>query len=592
MPYKTFLFFWLFLLAACTPPPSGTKGELPADNLSEKRLSAEEQARFNELYLAAVCAREKESYDTMHELLARALEIHPDAPEALFDMSILKLSMASMLDSATAHEGDSLLRRCVRLAPRNPHYKEVLANYLIQKGETGEAIRLYEELAAQRPGSSETLEALVSLYERTGNHTAAVKAIERLETLEGTDEAYTLEKFKNYISMEDTAQAMSIIRELCADHPEDPKYRVLLASTFYSHDRRQEAFDVLDSVLAKDPHNPYALTTYINIHAVESPDSLYPEAVRNFVLDRQIDSDFRTQVMGDFVRANMNDENDSLRLYHLFAEALAQPDADAKMAELCVAYFSLMKFPYVALAPIMQDVLRVQPDNIWARIVLLQQASAKGDGKRLIDLCREGQIYNPNSLPFYFYEAVELYSLDQTDEALAVLQRGEKQIDEQSNASAAIDLYNFLGDLLHATGRKEEAFATYDKSLALDSNNVLCLNNYAYFLSLDNRELERAESMSRRTIEAEPENATYLDTYAWILYQQKKYRQALIYMEQALLHADEEELSATVLEHAGDIHFRCDHRDKALDFWKKALKKADDATDSKRIRLKVQRKRP
>ncbi len=142
-----------------------------------------------------------------------------------------------------------------------------------------------------------------------------------------------------------------------------------------------------------------------------------------------------------------------------------------------------------------------------------------------------------------------------------------------------------MGDILHEKGRNDEAFQAYDSCLQWKPDNTAALNNYAYYLSVENKNLTKAEQMSYKTIKAEPENSTFLDTYAWILFQQKRYEEAKIYIEQAI--RSDSTLSGVVKEHAGDIYAQTGDMEKALDYWQQSLKGGNEsATLKKKIQLK------
>ena len=130
-------------------------------------------------------------------------------------------------------------------------------------------------------------------------------------------------------------------------------------------------------------------------------------------------------------------------------------------------------------------------------------------------------------------------------------------------------LWGYIGDTYHAMGETKRCFKAYDKALGYNKNNALVLNNYAYFLSEEGKQLDKAEQMSLRTVKAEPNNATYLDTYAWILYKQERYEESLEYMEQAL--AADSVPSDVLYEHAGDICYKLGDVQRALAYWKQAL---------------------
>ena len=138
---------------------------------------------------------------------------------------------------------------------------------------------------------------------------------------------------------------------------------------------------------------------------------------------------------------------------------------------------------------------------------------------------------------------------------------------------------------MHQKGMEQEAFAAYDSCLVWKEDNIGCLNNYAYYLSEKGIRLDEAERMSFLTIKAEPKNATYLDTYAWILFMQKRYDEARKYIDLTLENDDD--TSAVLLEHAGDIYFHAGEKEKAVDFWQQALERASDDSEIKGDRQQI-----
>ena len=149
------------------------------------------------------------------------------------------------------------------------------------------------------------------------------------------------------------------------------------------------------------------------------------------------------------------------------------------------------------------------------------------------------------------------------------------------------DFYELMGEILYQKGRVNEAFAAYDSCLQWKPDNIGCLNNYAYYLGEQGKDLDKAEAMSYRVIKDQPNNGTYLDTYAWLLFLKKRYAEAQVYIDQALKNDSTSLKSKVVLEHAGDIHAMNGNAEKAVEYWKMALKEgADKAVINRKIKLK------
>jgi tetratricopeptide (TPR) repeat protein len=154
---------------------------------------------------------------------------------------------------------------------------------------------------------------------------------------------------------------------------------------------------------------------------------------------------------------------------------------------------------------------------------------------------------------------------NRTDDALSVCRQALLHVRSDSKPEVISDFYAMIGDFSHKKGLNKEAFAAYDSSLVYNADNIEALNNYAYYLSVVHQQLDKAEEMSYKTVKAEPNNATYLDTYAWILFIKGNYTQARIYIDNAMKNGGES--SSDVVEHCGDIHAMTDDITGAVKYW-------------------------
>lgn len=585
------LLLLLLLAAACggarqaAPSPA-----LSAAQIARNALSSDERRRFDELFLEAVRYKQKDDRATEHDLLEEALRINPDAPEALYEMALLRLDGGGLSDSLKGRACDSLLERAAKLEPANKFYKSTLANFCIRRGEYSRAVALLEEMQQLDP-SSELLSTLVSLYETTNDYDGAIRTLDRLEQLEGKSEAYSLEKFKIYAQMKDDARAYATIEALCAEYPYDLRFRVLLGDLYGQNGHDTMALAVYRDVLAAEPDNSYAQMSLLNYYRSKGLDDLYDAYADSVALNPRTDSEARLQVLKTLALETRTGRQDTLRVLRLFQRCLQAPQEDRSVAELYAYYISYLGLPPDSLEMPMRKILDVEPDYDRARLQLLQLLLNRDDMAGAADLCKGGRLYNPSQLIYYYYEGICRYRLGDDAAARDILRRGADKGDREADEEITSDLYATLGDLLHDAGDSEGAYAAYDTALVYNEENYLCMNNYAYFLSLDGKRLDEAEDLARQAVESDPQSATYLDTYAWVFFVKGQYEQARIYIDQTLRHSGEDSIDANLLEHAGDIYYKCGERSAALDFWRRALKISDDAERRALLRRKIRLRR-
>jgi tetratricopeptide (TPR) repeat protein len=409
--------------------------------------------------------------------------------------------------------------------------------------------------------------------------------LDRLESIVGKSEQLTMEKVNAYVRSGDNGKALAEVQSLVDEYPLDNRYKVLLGGMYEQNDNPAKAYEIYSGVLADEPDNAMALMSLLNYYQRNDRTDEYEKQIDAVLRSETISAEDKYNLLLNRVSYIENSKQDSTVAIALFEKAIADDNCDASILQLYAQYL-WQKNMQSASRPVLERALSVDPENNMARLMLLQLAVQGEDYTLVKSVCETGIDVASDELEYYLYLAIAYNEENRTDEAMTVIEKAVGHINDNTTTTLASDIYSIRGDLLHAKNKNDEAYKSYDKALEYTPDNVGVLNNYAYYLSVDNKNLDKAEEMSYKTIKSEPNNATYLDTYAWILFVKGRYTEARTYIEQALKDIGNDK--GVIKEHAGDIFYMDGDVEKALDYWTQAL---NDGNDSKTLKEKIKRKK-
>ncbi len=567
------IFLFLIWLTACSFL------QVKADDYEKRRT-------YDTYFMEAMLERTKGNHDAAFGLLNRCLEIDSTASEAYFFLAQYYAQM-KQADLTLAY-----FQKAAQLEPDNTDYMETLAQAYVAKERYADAITVVERLYDIDKGRQDLLEMLYKLHLQQRDYQSAIEVLDRMEAIDGKSERLSYMKSSLYLQLNDHDAALKEIKMLSEKYPYDLNYRTLYANTLLMSasdddvERRQQAWNILNNVLTEEPDNYRAQVT-LRSYYIEQKDTVRADSLtRAILLNEATSIEDRISLLRSEIGYSEQNGGDSTRVLELFREMLDRPEPDPNIAEFCAAYMNLKKMPRDSISDKLELVLRLAPDNASARLQLVQYAWEDNDDMKVIELCRAARQYNPDEMAFYYYQGMAYYRQEDNDHALESFQNGISVITDESNPAIVSDFYAVMGDLLHQKGLEQEAFASYDSCLQWKPDNIGCLNNYAYYLSELDEQLDKAEEMSRKAITAEPRNGTYLDTYAWILFMQKRYGEARVYIDQAV--QNDTTRNSVILEHAGDIYIMEGDVETALKYWQEALQQDPK---NKLLRRKIKRKK-
>jgi len=539
----------------------------------------ERSRRYDYFFLEAICQQEKGCHDAAFDLLTHCVEIDSTRSEAYYYLARY-YDFLKNKDKALAYS-----EKAAQLEPDNVTYLETLANTYIGRRQYDKAIDAMEHIYSKNSEREDVLSLLVQLYEQQQDYEGAIRTLTRLETMEGKSERLSMAKSELYTRKGDKKAAINEMKQLADQYPNDQNYRCLYGTTLYLNGQQKKAVAIYNDILKIEPDNRSAQMALLS-HYNEIGDSVQARQwLDRMLMNKNATTQDRVLLLRQVIGESERNGGDSTQVLRLFHRVLNLPQADADLAIFCATYMNLKKMPNDSISPILERALALEPANAAARLQLVSYAWQAEDRDRVIALCQDARQYNPDEMAFYYYQGIAYFQKDQLDQALNAFQNGIGVITAQSDPAIVSDFYAVMGDILHQKGQAREAFVAYDSCLVWKEDNIGCLNNYAYYLSELGEQLDKAEQMSYRAIKAEPKNSTYLDTYAWILFMQKRYSEAKIYIDQTLQY--DTDTSAVLLEHAGDIYYQAGDAAQALEYWRQALEQAEKDDDTKNDRRPI-----
>lgn len=538
-----------------TPVPAKTVAVADTDTISQMSQLTFESNFFDGLKQVAIG-----NPQVATALFSKCLEINPNSAAAMFELAKIYSSNGDMTSSSL------LLEKAVNIDPANRWYKLMLAQIYQQGKQYQKAAELYQKLSTEYPDNHEYLYMTASQFAAAGKYDQAINAYNALEKEIGINDQISVEKEQVYLAAGKPKEAENELKKLIDSNPQEPKYYGLLADFYLSQKNDTEALKYYNKILEIDPGNGFVLFSLASYYHQKNDKEKAWEYLKKGFENQSVEVDTKIQYylmlasdsdstfftddqVGQLVQILMKTNPDDYRVYSVNAEFLIH---EGKLSE---ARDQLRK------------VLAMQPDSylVWERLLMISNdlqdfKSVYDDANKAIDLF-------PNQAILYGLKAVACLQLEKYKEALDVLKEGEPYLLNNQPLKIQFDLYR--AEANYKLNNIQDAYKAFDEVIRLDPQNWMAMNNYAYYLSLRNENLDKAEQLSGKAVRANPDNPTYLDTYAWVLFMQKDYKLARFYMETALKNGGDK--NGVIVEHYGDILYMLGDKQEALVQWKKAL---------------------
>ena len=529
-------------------------------------------------YLQAISLLEQDSLDAGFEMLGHCRMLSPESSAVQYDLAAFYQFLGK---DSLAH---AMLKDIVEKEPYNINYSEALVEFYGRTNDRASAIAMYEKMLGYSDSKSDIYMALYSLYNDEQEHEKAVEVLDKLEKAEGKNEIISLHRVKQLLILQDSTRALVAVRRMISDFPDNRQCRSLQGDVYSLFGDYANAERVYSDALRCDSTDVSSLSSLCNIYLMTDRDSLYCDAVERLLKSERIEVEQRISTLLDYAR--YKDRKDTTYMAGFFEQMLTLPYDRVEVADLYVQYLLYRNASPEVVTPVLDRILSMEPDNRSALLQKLIYAIDSEDYEEVVNCSDNAMLYIPDMLELYYYKGVAKYLLGKKEESVKVYEDGLARRSEESTYSITARVFTVLGDTYHELNMQDRCMEAYDSALVYNPSEITVLNNYAYYLALEGKDLERALSMSAKTLEQEPDNAIYLDTYAWLLFCMERYEEAKAYAEKLIqVNAD---MSAVEYHHCGDIFAKCGDMDRAVEYWEKALEQGDT---SKVLKKKIKKRK-
>lgn len=569
---NSFLFIIFVLSVICfdADVANAQKEKNKKQKPSKKELSENERIRAEEYFTEGEKYFILEDYPKAIALFQKSLEIDNDNPTIFF-------KIAEVLVKTNEFERALPFSiKAVDLAPDNKYFYLLKAEIYTKQANFDQAAEVFKDLLENVPNTEEYYFDLAALYLYQGKYNEALEIYDKIQSVFGINDEVVFQKQKIYLKTNNLDAAISEGKLLIEEFPGEGKYILTLAEILLSNNKYDEAEKYLKDLLELEPTNATAQLMLYEVYQQGGKSELAEENLKMAFENPELEINTKLPLMVEYIKKISLDENSKKTAVELADRiAKAHPDEAVSYAVFGDLNFALGEKEKARDKYLEAIKLDETNFNIWQNIIDIELQL--GNNEEVVKLSDQAIELFPNQPSLYFFHGSAQLINKNYEEAVFALEQGKKLA--ASNPDLQSIFNGQLGDAYNSLKEYDKSDAAYEAALEHDPNNYHVLNNYSYFLSLRKVKLDMARKMSSRLVKNNPDNPTFLDTHAWVLYMLKEYKEAKKYLEKAI----EGDPSGTIIEHYGDVLFKLGETDKAVKQWQKAkgLNDSSDVIDKK-----------
>jgi tetratricopeptide (TPR) repeat protein len=535
--------------------------------INAQQVDDEATRRFDYFFMEACRLKMHGDVQKSAEMLQNCLKLDPQSAVAHFELGKLHLVTGDQKSAIP------ILRRAVVLNPKNEWYQVYLAGVFEHSKQLDDAIVVYENLNKSKPESLEYLYHLGDLYTKSKRYEEAINIYDKIEILDGVDEQITLEKQQLYLLGGETKTALKELKSLQEKYPNQARYHILLGDFYAAINDYKNAEKSFSKAESLDSDNGFLFMSLSSYYDQRGDSIKSHEKLLQAFDNSDIAYQSKIQILVSYMMAAAKEKTLEKNVEELTSSLKSVYPEEANTYFFYANYLIDDTSKREIVVENLEKVIKIEQTNEEAWTQLIRLAFQEEDFEKVIGYTTDALLADVKTTSKYFYRGIAAQQLKEVELAEVAFRKGVEIASDKDPIKP--QLLGSLGDVYYALNAPAKAFEYYKKSLALDGHNTMVLNNYSYYLSENDTLLAEAETMSAKCIELDPGNATFLDTYAWILYMRENYLLAKFYMEKAINNIEHE--SDVIYDHYADILIKTGDREKAIKFWQLAIKTGGDA---------------
>lgn len=531
------------------------------DQTTTTRFKPSDKSKVDYLFIEASTEYVKGNSEEAREMFKQVLEIDSKHHASMYNLAKIHFEAGEYKEAVKYAE------EALELNPENYWYYSQLSDIYESAHDLKSAIKVQERMVERFPEDIDALFDLAQFYIGDNDYEKSVAVYDRIEAQIGMNEDVVFRKHQLYLYLNRPEEALAEIEKLISFFPNDQRYYQAQYDLLMMSGREKEAIQTLEQLLETNPNDAFALLALADYYKSEGDFKKSDTFLFRAFDNDQVDLESKVKILSALYPYAERDPEVRQRMEELGSRLYASHPESALVNGVRADIFQAAGQQDSARAYYRKS-LDIDPSNqqVWQELLFID--SENGDYAALEKDAEEALEYFPNQTLFLYFFGVGSAENDHADEAIYAFEKIKKVGSSSANGNQELlmQAYLSLGDLYNELEEFDKSDENFEAALEIDDDNPLILNNYAYFLSLRNEQLDKAAKMVQKALEVSPGQSAYQDTYGWILYQQGDLKGAEEWIKKAIDNGGQGE----VYEHYGDVLFKQGQVETARKYWEKA----------------------
>lgn len=495
-------------------------------NAQKNEEKSKDEHQYKLHYYTAVKQKSLENYEEAIKQFKKCISINKEQAAPYYEISKIHLLNNEIEKSYTYS------KKSYQLEKDNKWYSQFYAEILFKMQYYFEATKVYKLLINQDKENEHYYLELAMAYLYDNKLRMAIKTYDDLEKQKGLNPYSSIQKHKIYLELKDFDKAAFELEKLIVEFPEETQVYEMLSDCYVLSGDFKKALQALITVSELKPNSPSIHLSLSEFYFQQGNKDKYLEHLLTAFSSEKLDLKLKLNKIVPLLTPIYEDNLESFDFVFELIKTIVETHPFEATSNYIYADLLKINKKIEQASFYYKKVVEIDPNQIgaWEEILFLELRLNNLDSLNVYS--KQAIEVFPTNPIFYYLNGLSHYYKKNYEKTIDVLKYGVSFV--VSNPSLNSEMYSILGGSYNELEDFKNSDNSYEKALEYMPHNVQALNNYAYYLSLRGEKLEKAEKMSKKTIEMFPEEPNYLDTYAWILYKMKKYEEAKVWMQKAI----------------------------------------------------------